>query len=128
MPGSVVAASPTAVLPEMLCRTFVHEREWPVNVTEYVNGESQRGKLTESSRRKWRLATRLTHAQLVTLRTFFINQRRGADPFYFYDPPDQYDETGVNTVGRYTVRFESGWEQLTSFTRIDTAITLIEVA
>ena len=116
MPGSVLNAAPATVLPQSLCRTFVHERAYPLIENEYKNGESQRSVLATNSRRRWRLAKRLAPAAIQTLRAFFDARKGATEPFYFYDPYDtnpkfSYDPTGVATVGRYTVRFNGDWQQ-----------------
>jgi hypothetical protein len=133
MPGSVLNAAPATVLPQSLCRTFVHERAYPLIENEYKNGESQRSVLATNSRRRWRLAKRLTPAALQTLRTFFDARNGPTEPFYFYDPYDtnprfSYDPTGAVTVGRYTVRFNGDWSQSTGLSRAEVEITLVEVA
>ena len=112
MPGSVLNAAPATVLPPSLCKSFVHERAYPLIENEYKNGESQRSVQATTSRKRWRLTKRLTPAVLQTLRTFYEARNGSTEPFYFYDPYDtspkfSYDPTGVATVGRYTVRFNS---------------------
>jgi hypothetical protein len=133
MPGSVLNAAPTTVLPQSLCRTFVHERVYPLIENEYKNGESQRSVLATNSRRRWRLAKRLTPSALQTLRDFFDARNGSTEPFYFYDPYDtnprfSYDPTGVVTVGRYTVRFNGDWQQSSGLGRSDVQIELLELA
>jgi hypothetical protein len=133
MPGSVLNAAPATVLPQSLCRTFVHERAYPLIENEYKNGESQRSVLATNSRRRWRLAKRLTPAALQTLRAFFDARNGPTEPFYYYDPYDtnprfSYDPTGVVTVGRYTVRFNGDWSQSAGLGRAEVEITLVEVA
>jgi hypothetical protein len=133
MPGSVANAAPTAVLPSSLCRSFVHSREYPVQVNEYRNGESQRGRLADTSRKSWRIGKRLTPTELVTLRDFYDVRRGPQEPFYFYDPWEtapkfSYDPTGTATDGRYTVRFEGAWQQSSELSRIEVEIALVEVA
>jgi hypothetical protein len=133
MPGSVLNAAPATVLPQSLCKTFVHERAYPLIENEYKNGESQRSVLATNSRRRWRLAKRLAPTALHTLRDFFEARNGATEPFYFYDPYDtnprfSYDPTGVVTVGRYSVRFEGDWNQLTALGRSELNITLVEVA
>ena len=133
MPGSVLNAAPSTVLPQSLCRTFVHERAYPLIENEYKNGESQRSVLATNSRRRWRLAKRLTPAALQTLRDFFDARNGSTEPFYFYDPYDtnpmfSYDPTGVVTVGRYTVRFNGDWQQSSGLGRSDVQIELLELA
>ena len=133
MPGSVQNAAPATVLPQSLCRTFVHERMYPLIENEYKNGESQRSVQATNSRRRWRLAKRLTPAALQTLRDFFDARGGTTEAFYFYDPYDtnpkfSYDSTGVVTVGRYTVRFDGDWTQMVGLARVEVSITLVEVA
>ena len=133
MPGSVLNAAPATVLPQSLCRTFVHERVYPLIENEYKNGESQRSVLATNSRRRWRLAKRLTPSALQTLRDFFDARNGSTEPFYFYDPYEtsprfSYDPTGVATVGRYIVRFNGDWQQSCGPGRSDVQIELLELA
>ncbi len=133
MPGSVQNAAPLAVLPASLSRAFVHQREYPVLDNEYLNGESQRSVQATNSRKRWRLAKRLTPAQLAALRDFYDARKGPTEPFYFYDPYEtspkfSHDPTGQAVAGRYTVRFASAWEQSTSLARTDLMLELIELA
>ena len=133
MPGSVENAAPTTVLPQSLCRAFTHERAYPLIENEYKNGESQRSVLATNSRKRWRLTKRLTPAALQTLRTFYDARSGTTEPFYFYDPFDtnpkfSYDPTGQVTTGRYTVRFNSDWQQSSGPGRSDVEIELLELA
>ncbi len=133
MPGSVQNATPLTVLPASLSRAFVHEREYPALDNEYCNGESQRSVQANNSRKRWRLAKRLTPAQLAALRDFYEARKGPAEPFYFYDPYEtnpkfSHDPTGQAIAGRYTVRFAGPWEQSTSLARADLTLELIEIA
>ena len=133
MPGSVLNAAPATVLPLSLCKSFVHERAYPLIENEYKNGESQRSVQAATSRKRWRLAKRLPPAVLQTLRTFYEARNGTTEAFYFYDPYDtspkfSYDPTGVATVGRYTVRFNSDWQQSSGPGRSDVQIELLELA
>ncbi len=133
MPGSVQNAAPATVLPASLSRAFVHEREYPVLDNEYRNGESQRSVQATNSRKRWRLAKRLTPAQLQALRDFYDARKGPTEPFYFYDPYEtspkfSYDPTGQAVAGRYTVRFNGEWSQTVSLGRSDVNIELIELA
>ena len=133
MPGSVQNAVPVAVLPHSLSRAFGHAREYIVIENEYRNGESQRNRLVETSRKRWRLAKRLTAALLQQLRDFYDARKGPEEPFYFYDPYEtvpkfSYDPTGSATQGRYTVRFEGAWEQSVGLGRADVEISLVELA
>lgn len=133
MPGSVQNAAPLTVLSASLSRAFVHEREYPVIDNEYRNGESQRAVQATNSRKRWRLAKRLTPVHLAALRDFYEARRGPTEPFYFYDPYEtnprfSHDATGQAVAGRYTVRFASPWEQSTSLARTDLTLELIELA
>lgn len=133
MPGSVLNAAPATVLPHSLCRAFVHEREYPVLDNEYRYGESQRSAQASNSRKRWRLAKRLTPAQLAALRGFYDARKGPTEPFYFYDPYEtnpkfSHDPTGQAAAGRYAVRFAGEWSQSVSLGRADISIELIEVA
>ncbi len=133
MPASVQNAVPVAVLPQSLCRAFVHTREYPVIDNEYRNGESQRSVEASTSRKRWRLAKRLNAAQLQGLRAFYEARNGPAEPFYFYDPYEtnpkfSYDPTGQATQGRYTVRFNCEWNQSASPGRAEVEIEVLEVA
>ncbi|HOK47442.1 MAG TPA: DUF2460 domain-containing protein [Bryobacteraceae bacterium] len=133
MPDSIQNAVPTGVLPQSLCRAFVHTREYPVIDNEYRNGESQRSAQASTSRKRWRLAKRLTPAQLQALRAFYEARNGPAEPFYFYDPYEtspkfSYDPAGQATQGRYAVRFNCEWSQSVLSGRAEVEIELVEVA
>ncbi len=133
MPNSVQTAVPATVLPVSLSRTFVHQREYPVLDNEYRNGESQQSVQATNSRKRWRLAKRLTPAQLSALRDFHDARKGPTEPFYFYDPYETspkftHDPTGQAVVGRYTVRFNGAWSQSVGLSRADVGIELLEVA
>jgi phage-related protein len=133
MPGNVSNAAPAAVLPQSLSRAFVQAREYPAIANDYRNGESQRSVEASTSRKRWRLAKRLTPAQLQALRSFYEARNGPAEPFYFYDPYEtspkfSYDPAGQATQGRYTVRFNCEWNQSVSPGRAEVEIELVEVA
>jgi len=133
MPGSVLHAAPLTVLPASLSRAFVHEREYPVLENEYRNGESQRSVHATNSRKRWRLAKRLTAAQFSALRDFFDARKGRTEPFYFYDPYEanpkfSHDPTGQAVAGRYTVRFRSEWNQSAGLGCAEVTFELIELA
>ena len=133
MPGSVQNAAPSTVMPWSLCTAFVRSQEYPVQENEYRNGESQRSVLATNSRKRWRLAKRLTPAELQALRDFYDARKGPEEPFYFYDvwetnPKFSYDPTGQATQGRYTVRFEGGWEQSAGIGLIEVTLELVELA
>ncbi|MCC6362138.1 MAG: hypothetical protein IT165_01360 [Bryobacterales bacterium] len=133
MPGSVQNAVPATVLPNSLCRAFTRAQTYPVVENEYRNGESQRAALATTSRKRWRLAKRLTPALLQVLRDFYDARRGPTESFYFYDPYDtspkfSHDPAGSATTGRYTVRFDCEWNQTCGPGRSDVNIELIELA
>ncbi|MBI4907309.1 MAG: DUF2460 domain-containing protein [Acidobacteria bacterium] len=133
MPGSVQNAAPLTVMPSSLSRSFAHDRSYPVVESEYRNGESQRSVQAANSRKRWRLAKRLTSTQLTSLRDFYDARKGPTEPFYFYDPYEtnpkfSTDPTGQAIAGRYTVRFTSEWNQSVDLGRADVNIELIELA
>jgi hypothetical protein len=133
MPGSVQNAAPAAVLPQSLCRAFAHERAYPLVANEYRNGESQRSVEATNSRKRWRLAKRLTPALLAALRDFYDARKGQTEPFYFYDPYEtnpkfSWDPTGAAVTGRYTVRFNTDWSQSVGLGSSDVEIELVELA
>jgi phage-related protein len=133
MPGSVQNAAPLTVLPASLSRAFVHEREYPALDNEYRNGESQRSVQANNSRKRWRLAKRLTPAQLAALLDFYDARKGPAEPFYFYDPYETspkftHDPTGQAVMGRYTVRFNCEWNQSISLNRSEVSVEVVELS
>jgi hypothetical protein len=130
-PGSVANAAPVTVLPLSLCKSFSHARAYEVDQNEYLNGEYQGKALTATSRKRWKLSKRITSTELGTLRTFYFARSGPKEPFYFYDPWASgftYDATGVQTTGRYTVRFDSNWNQVSLMGRMETELSLVELA
>jgi hypothetical protein len=133
MPGSVQNAAQLTVMPASMSRSFAHERAYPVVESEYRNGESQRSVQATNSRKRWRLAKRLTPPQLASLRDFYDSRKGTTEPFYFYDPYEtspkfSTDPTGQAVAGRYTVRFAGEWNQSVDLGRADVNIELIELA
>ena len=133
MPGSIQNAAPVTVLPHSLSRAFARSQEYTVLDNEYRNGESQRSALAATSRKRWRLAKRLAPDALEGLRDFYDARNGPQEPFYFYDPYETSpkftpDPTGTAIPGRYTVRFNSDWQQSCGPGRSDVQIELVEVA
>ncbi len=133
MPGSVANATPVYVMPHSLFTAFVQNRVFPCLVNEYKNGESQRSVQAETSRKSWRVAKRLTPSKLATLLTFYEARKGQHQTFYIYDPFEtspmfSYDDTGVETTGRYTVRFDGPWEQLAQVPRTNLPLLITQVA
>jgi len=132
MPGSVQNAAPVGVLPWSLSVAFVRSHEYPVLDNEYCNGESQRSVQATNSRKRWRLAKRLTPALLAALREFYDARKGQTEPFYFYDPYEtnpkfSWDPTGAAVTGRYTVRFNTDWSQSVGLGGSDVEIELVEL-
>lgn len=120
-------------MPQSLSRSFAHERAYPVVESEYRNGESQRSVQATNSRKRWRLAKRLTPSQLASLRDFHDARKGPTEPFYFYDPYETnpkftHDPTGQAVAGRYIVRFAGEWSQSVDLGRADVNIELVELA
>ena len=133
MPGNVGNSVVSTVMPLSLSRTFVHAREYALIENEYRNGESQREKLAETSRKSWQIGKLSTPTLAVELRNFYDARGGPTEPFYFYDPWDTspkftYDPTGVATTGRYTVRFEGEWSQASGIVRTECGIRVVETA
>ena len=131
MPGSVLNAAPTTVMPFSLCSAFVQSREWIVEENRYRNGESQRRVDTATSRKSWSMQGLYTPTLLLAMRTFWLARRH--EPFYFYDPWEtspifSHDPTGTATTGRYVVRFEGEWAQTSLLPRSDVPLRMVESA
>jgi len=130
MPGSVANAAPSEVLPHSLCRAFARSQEYAVLDNEYRNGESQRSALVATSRKRWRQAKRLAPGALEDLRDFYDARHGPQEPFYFYDPYEtspKFTPNPSGSVGRYTVRFEGGFDQNIGLGRADVEIQLVEI-
>jgi len=147
MPGNVQSAtvSPTStVFPLSLSTSFVEIHSYPVITQSYHDGTVQNSLITDGLNsaqdlRIWRLAKRLTVAQLSTLYTFFKTTVQGGyKPFYMYDPyavlsghqiGSNYDATGISTQGRYTVFFRGSWNQSLTLGRTNVpGLTLVQTA
>ena len=138
MPGNLMSAAPTAVMPESLCLSFVELREFVQLQNQYHDGTVQRSQLAQTSRRTFRLSKRLTASLLSALYSFWDSQNGGMTPFAFYNPFDvasgqqigsNYDSTGNNTQGRVTVVFRGNWAQATDVARTNVQrLELVEVA
>ena len=138
MPGptggdSIATAVPVGVLPFSLYTKFTMTREWKSIVNEFHDGRRQSRSMLQAtgaqSRRSWKLTKRLTPAAMATLRAFW--ESHATDSFYFYDSYESssYDETGVTTEGRYTVRFvNQDFVSTVTWPRSEVSIELIECA
>ena len=107
MPGIVTQAVASTVMPYALCSAFTESWAWPVRVNgPFADGSLVTNVQAEHSRRSWTIQQRLTVDQLAELDAFRSFWKGSLTPFYFYPRRDDYDETGVSTVGRYLVRFD----------------------
>ena len=95
-------------------------------MTEYSDGSSQQQVLSDSSRKHFRLAKRLTALQLAELRSFYL--ARITDAFYFYPKRADHDPSGESTVGRYLVRFDGPWNESLGLGRSTAELQLVELA
>ena len=133
MPGNVAAAAPTTVLPDFVSRSFEYASEFEVDLNYYADGSGQAKAITTTPRRIWRASAKMmSDAQLTALRSFWL-ARKCVEPFYFYywretTPLGAVDNTGVSTVGRYTVKFNGQWSEDFTLGVLHTDIELIEVA
>lgn len=139
MPGNLIQATPSGVLPASLCTAFTESRQYEQLQSAYHNGTIQRSQLAQTSRRTFKLSKRLSSAAQATLYAFWLAQNNGLTPFAFYNPFEpasglavgsNYDATGANTQGRYTVVFRgSTWSQTTDVCRTSVqGLELVEVA
>ena len=130
MPGNLQNAAPSGVMPYALCTAFSESREYGQLQAQYHDGTTERSQLTQTSRKAFRLAQRLTASRAAALKTFWDAQQGGVVPFLFYNLIEgAYDPTGNSTQGRYTVVFRGNWSQTTGMLRTDVPqIELIEVA
>ncbi len=130
MPGSIQNAVPVGVMPYALSAAFSESREFIQLQAQYHDATTERSQLTQTSRKTFKLAQRLTSTSVAALKTFWGSQQGGAVPFLFYNLAEgAYDPTGNSTQGRYTVVFRGSWSQTTGMLRTDVPqIELIEVA
>lgn len=132
MPGAVVAANPTTVMPYSLANAFVQTRTYSVDTNRYPDGSMQSRALVTDSRRSWRVNRRATAVQLGLLRAFYLTQLGPSREFYFYDPYEtvpifSYDNTGAAISGRYTVRFVGQFQSALDWGRNPLQVEICEV-
>ena len=137
MPGNIAVAAPSGVLPQTLSTLFVESREYVLLTSQYHDGSQQRSQLAQSSRRTFRLAKRLTRANLTAFKSFW-DAHVGGVPFFYYNPFDvvsgnrigsNWDANGNSVVGRVTVKFVGNWSQSTVPLRtVMSDLLLVEVA
>lgn len=138
MPANLQTAVSVGVLPQSLCTSFVFSGVYPLLRQSYHDSTIEQGLVTDCETygtpvnaprmlRSWKLAKRLTNAQLSTLRTFFFTTCTGGlQAFKFYDPfqplaghpiGSNYDATGSSSQGRVLVRFNGNWQEQTYLQR-----------
>lgn len=138
--AAVVSPSST-VLPKGLQTAFVETNLYPILAVEYHDNTLERSLIQDGvnaprSLRTWKLARRLSTADLTTLRTFWeTTVQGGLNALFFYDPYEplsghpigsNYDATGVSTQGRVTVVFRGNWKEVTNLGRSDVPDLMLE--
>jgi hypothetical protein len=114
MPGNIIQATPTDVMPAKLSRAFHMEVHLEADLNMYPDGTSDRNPLAQNDRHYFTMQQVLLPDDWQALRSFFYNHQ--GVPFYFYNlretvPPFSWDPSGQNTVGRYTVVFDGGFDE-----------------
>lgn len=131
MPGNIQLAAPVGVLPGALCRSYQRAQEYKMLSNWYPDGRHQRMPLVTGPRNSWVLSQRLGPAALAALKNFYVLRQGNTQPFYFYDQieyPHSYDPSGVNGLGRYTVRFAGNGLAISGgIGRSDAQFSLIEI-
>ena len=112
MPGNLIPAAPTDVMPSHLSRAFHMEVRLEADLNMYPDGSSDRKALALNDRHYFTLQQTLLPDDWQALRTFYLQHQGRA--FFFYNlretvPPFSFDPTGNATVGRYTVAFDGAW-------------------
>ena len=93
MPGNLLVAAPTLVMPFTLCTAFTEARLFEVLVNTYHDGTPERGSIQDGvdvpvSMRRWTMSKRLPASTLIALRSFYESLNGGVDPFYWYNPQE----------------------------------------
>ena len=142
MPGDILAAAPSGVLPQTLSTAFTETRSLPVIANTYHDGERESGLITDGlnepeSLKTYKLTKSLDASDAIALRTFFEGQNGGLIPFYFYnpfemtpgtEPGSNWDPTGVSIQGRHTVVFRTpSWTESTGLPFTGAGIEMAEV-
>jgi len=130
--GSVTNATPSTVFPDVPATSMTVSREYLTDQNVYASGEVQSNDRVTTSRKRWAGVWKATEAQADTLRAFFQARSGAKESFYFYDVYSNksavHDPTGVALTGRYTVRFNSTWQEVCSVPRRDITLELVELA
>jgi hypothetical protein len=124
MPGNLIPASPTTVMPARLARSFHEELRLECDINTYPDGASDRQALALNNRRYFTVQVMLPPAEWHDLRQFLFDHQ--GLPFYFYNlretvPPFSWDPTGGDPIGRYTVVFDGVWSE--TYTRDRAQVT-----
>ena len=133
MPNSVLAATPSLVLPWVAAIAFQQSRTYFVDNSRYGDGSMQARAIPTTSRKRWTLTARLKPTDLAALRSFYTGQFGAWKEFYFYDvyetsPIFTYDNTGASGPGRYIVRFDGPFQQSLDLGRNPAQLSLVEVS
>lgn len=131
MPGSVVNAAPSTVLPYGRYRKFVVSSTYRVDTQVYPDGNSQRQLRVATARQRWDLSLQLIPSTAEAFLSFYDARRGSLEPFWFYDlvsePTAVWDPTGVATVGRITVRFDGPMSVARGMGRFTVDFSLVEI-
>lgn len=131
MPGAVVTATVSAVMPFTLFKKFTRQEQYKSLSNGYSNGEYQSSAMVGSTRRRWDLSKRLAASDLSTLEAFYVAQNGRQIPFYIYDimtPGVVWDNTGVVTTGRASVCFDSSLTETIGVGRGDVPFSITEIS
>lgn len=116
MPGNLIPAEPTLVMPMGLMTRFEETLFLDAFVDTYADSNSTRRALAFNNRHIFRLARKLSFEELLELRDFYLVVARYGNPFWFYnlretEPPGTWDPTGGDPIGRYTVVWHGGFNE-----------------
>ena len=114
MPHNLNPSEPTLVMPIGLMTAFEEVLFLDAQLNEYPDGRSTRRALAINPRHTFRVSRALTNYELDDLRGFYFAFARYGYAFWFYNlretvPPFDWDATGGDPVGRYTVVWEGPW-------------------
>jgi hypothetical protein len=130
MPGNVQLAIPQGVFPYKLARSYQRQRKYEMRTTWFPDGSNVRKSYVASDQSAWVLTTRLQPSDVTVLLNFYSARGPYGIPFWYYDMDETrvFDPTGVATLGRYTVRFQGKISTTGTFPRLDSAVTLLQIA